>query len=170
LLVLAYNLRMKLAGKRFGRFFCSDADGFAVGHVDECGGDFSPVAEFQSALAQSASGDHAYGVGGAAVDLDEGYEALAVFAVGIVDPEFLQTQHGQTNAEHLAGTEMAVGLFGIAEVFVEGFHKKAVSFQLNTAWEAAAFKTAAFKTMRGGLLSPPAYSILRDFDQDARFS
>jgi hypothetical protein len=75
--------------------------------------------------------------------------------VGIVDPEFLQTQHGQTNAEHLAGTEMAVGLLGVAEVFVEGFHNKAVSFQpsafsLTPCGKPRPFKTAACKTMRGG--------------------
>jgi hypothetical protein len=55
----------------------------------------------------------------------------------------------------LAGTEMAVGLLGIAEVFVEGFHKKAVSFQpsafsLTPRGRPRPFKTAACQTMRGG--------------------
>jgi len=119
---------MQPAGERFGRFFCGYADGFAVGHVHEGGSDFSPVAEFQGTLAEAASGDDGYGVGGAAVDLYERDEALAVSAVRIVDAEFLKAQHGKTHAEDLAGAEVAVGFLGIAEVFVEGFHKPAISY------------------------------------------
>ena len=71
------------------------------------------------------------GVGGAAVDLDEGDEALAVFSVRIVDAEFLQAEHGEAHAQDLAGTEVSVGLFGVAKIFVEGFHGKAFSYQLS---------------------------------------
>ncbi len=130
LLVLVFDFRMHLASQRFRRFFGRDADGFAAVHVDECRCNFSPVAELQRALAQAASGDYGDGVGGAAVDLDEGDQTLAVFAVRIVDAEFLQAEHGEAHAEDLAGAEMSVGLFGVAEIFVEGFHGKAVSYQL----------------------------------------
>ncbi len=78
-------------------------------------GHLSPVAEFQGALAETASGDHGDGVGGAAVDFDEGDEALAVFSARVFDAQFVEAQHGQAHAQHLPGAEMAVGLFGFAE-------------------------------------------------------
>ena len=87
---------MHLASQRFRRFFRGDADRFAGVHVHECGGHFAPVAEFQGALAEAASGDHGDRVGGAAVDFDECDEALAVFAARIVDAELLQAEHGET--------------------------------------------------------------------------
>src|SRR5215472_5927516 len=120
---------MHLAGEGFGGFFCGDANRLSALHVDKRCGHFSPVAEFKGALAEPASRDHAYGVGRAAVDFDEGDETLAVFAVRVVDAEFLQTQHREAHAQDLAGTEVTVGLFGVAKVFVEGFHKSALSFQ-----------------------------------------
>jgi hypothetical protein len=58
---------------------------FRRGEIDEGGGHFSPVAEFQGALAETASGDDGDGVGGAAVDFYEGDEALAVFAARVFD-------------------------------------------------------------------------------------
>jgi hypothetical protein len=50
----------------------------------------------------------------------------------------LQSQHRKADSEYLAGAQVAMRLFGVAEVFVEGFHKRsyqlsAVSFQLNIA-------------------------------------
>ncbi len=47
-------------------------------------------------------------------------EPLAVFAVGIVDAEQFQAQHGHAHAEHLPGAQMSVGHFGVAQQFVEG--------------------------------------------------
>ena len=94
----------------------------AVAHVDKRGCDFSPVAKFERALAQPAAGDHRNSIGSAAVDLNEGDEALAVFAEGIVDSEFDEAQHRQPDTEHLSGAEVPVCSFGIAEIFVERFH------------------------------------------------
>src|ERR1700728_330733 len=123
---------MHFAGESLGRFFGCDAHCFAGVHVHERGRNFSPVAKFQSALAQAAAGDYGNGIGGTAIDLDEGNKSFAVFTARIVDAEFTQAEHRQAGAENLPGAEMSVGLLGIAEVFVEGLHKKlsAVSFQL----------------------------------------
>ena len=43
-------------------------------------------------------------------------------AARIFDAEFLESQHGEANAEDLSGAEMAVGDFGFAEISVEGKH------------------------------------------------
>ena len=83
---------MHLASQGLRRFLRGDADCLAAVHVDECGGDFAPVAKLQRALAQAASGDDGDGVGGAAVDFDEGDEALSVFSLRIVDAELLQAR------------------------------------------------------------------------------
>jgi hypothetical protein len=69
------------------RFSCHDAYRAAALQVDKRCRDFSPVAELQRALAEAAAGYDRDGIGGAAVDLDVGDEALAVFAGGIVDAE-----------------------------------------------------------------------------------
>ena len=93
--------------------------------VDEGGGHLAPVAELEGALAEAAAGDDGDGVGGAAVDLDEGDEAFAVGideAFGVVDAEALAAEHGHADAEDLAGAEVAVGDFGFAEEGVEGLH------------------------------------------------
>ena len=64
--------------------------------VDEGGGHFAPVAEFEGAFADAGASDDADGVGGAAVDFDEDDGAFAVgvevavveeFAAGLVDVE-----------------------------------------------------------------------------------
>ena len=62
-----------------------NANGFAGTDVDEGGGHLAPVAELEGALAEAAAGDDADGVGGAAVDFDEGDEAFAVVAARVVD-------------------------------------------------------------------------------------
>src|ERR1700690_645786 len=115
------------ASERFGRLFGGDANRFAGAYVlysqiDERRGHLSPVAKFQGALAETASGDHGDGVGGAAVDFDEGDQTLAIFSARIFDAELLKPQHGQANAEHLPGAEMAVSDFGFAKIFVKGKH------------------------------------------------
>ena len=117
------------ARQLLGRFFRGDADGFASAHVfyseiDEGRGHLSPVAEFQGALSEAASGHHGDGVGGAAVDFDEGDEALAVFFITarVLDAQLFEAQHGQAHAQDLPRAEMAVGSFGFAKVVVEGEH------------------------------------------------
>ena len=65
-------------------------------------------------MAQSAAGDDGDGVGGAAIDLDEGNEALAVGAFRSVNTEALAAEHCHAHAEDLTGAEMAVGNLSFA--------------------------------------------------------
>jgi len=137
LLVFVFDVGVEVAGALLGGFEGGDADGFVDGgvvlggerrgEVDEGGGHFAPVAEFDGALAEAAAGDDGDSVGGAAIDFDEGDEALAVFRVdetlGVVDAEALATQHRESDAEDLTGAEVAVGDFGLMEESVEGLHK-----------------------------------------------
>src|SRR5260370_42474090 len=94
--------------------------------MDEGGGHLAPVAELDGALDKAAAGDDGDGVGGAAVDFDEGDEALAVLwideAFGVVDAEALAAEHVQADAEDLTGATMAVGDFGFVAEGVEGLH------------------------------------------------
>ncbi len=93
-----------------------------IAQINEGRGHLSPVAKFQGALSETASGDHGDGVGGAAVDFDERDQTLAIFSARVFDAQLLQSQHGQAHAENLAGAEMAVGEFGFAKIIVEGKH------------------------------------------------
>src|SRR5216684_1475252 len=120
---------MHLARQRLRRFFGRDADGFAAAHIHESRRHLSPVAKLQRALAQAATSDHRDGVSSTPVNLNEGDESLAILAVRIVDAEFLQAEHREPHAKNLPGTEVSVGLFGVVDVFVEGFHK--FSYQLS---------------------------------------
>src|SRR3954453_5728045 len=97
-----------------------------VFEVDERSSHLSPVAEFQSAFAEAAASDYADRVGGAAIDLNESHGALAVFALGIIYAEFLQTQHSHADAKDLSCAKMAVGDFSFVEEFVKGFHDASI--------------------------------------------
>ncbi len=123
LLILVCDFRMHLASQGLRGFFGCDADRLAGADVDKSRCDFSPIAKLQGTLAQAATRDDGHGIGGAAVDLDEGDESLAVLASWIVDTQLLETQHRQTHAEDLSGAKMAVSLLGITKIFVKGFHK-----------------------------------------------
>ena len=60
---------------------------------------------------------------------------------GVVDAELLQAEHGEAHAENLSGAEMSVGLFSVAEVFVDGVHRAALSlsaFGGSLKWHPAA--------------------------------
>ena len=83
--------------------------------IDKCRRHLPPVAKLQRPLAQPAAGYDADRVGGAAVNLHKRDEALAIFAVRIVDAQQFQSKHGQTHAQHLPGTEMSVSYFGLAQ-------------------------------------------------------
>jgi hypothetical protein len=77
----------------------------------------------------------------------------------IINAKFLQAQHCEAHAQDLPGTDVSVGLFSVAEIFVEGFHRKscqlsAVSFQLNIA----------------SSFSSPADAVFGDFHEDAGIS
>ncbi len=104
-----------------GGFFGGDSYGAAGFEVDESGGDFAPVAEFEGTLAEAAVGHERDGIGDAAVDLDVGDEPLAL-GDGVVNAEFAQAEHGEAHAKDLPGAQMAVGLCGEVEVFGKGFH------------------------------------------------
>jgi len=133
LLVFVFDLRVEIAGALLGGFEGGDADAFVRGgaivewiqgevQIDEGGGHLPPVAEFESTLAEAAAGDDGDGVGGAAIDFDEGDETLAVGGAGLGDAEALAAEHGEADAEDLAGAEVAVGELGLAEEVVEGLH------------------------------------------------
>jgi hypothetical protein len=124
--VLVLDAGKEFAGTVFGGLSGGDADGASAfnwgrqaevragraAEVDEAGGHFAPVAEFEGALAEAASGDDGDGVGGAAINLDEGNEALAVGrlrATRVVDAEQAAAEHSHANSEHLAGAEVSVG-------------------------------------------------------------
>jgi len=136
-----FHLRIKFVGAGFGAFESGDADGAGSGkirlrrfgggagaEVDEGGGHLAPVAKFEGALAEAAGGDDGDGVGGAAIDFDDGDEALAVGVEGavgemagarVVNVEPVKGEHGHADAEDLAGAEMAVSGFGFVEEGVE---------------------------------------------------
>src|SRR4030081_3683243 len=114
---------MHLSRQRLGRFFGSDADGFAAADIHESRRNFSPVAKLQRAFPKAATSDNGDSVSSAAVNLNEGDETLAIFAVRVVDAELLQPEHREPHAKNLPGTKMSVGLFGVADIFVEGFHE-----------------------------------------------
>ena len=84
-MAFVFNFRMKLARKIPRILERDDANARAGGEIDEGCGHLSPVAEFERALSQSAAGDHADRVRGAAVDLDIRNEPLAVGAKRIFD-------------------------------------------------------------------------------------
>lgn len=134
LLILIFDVWVELAGALLGRLECRDTNSFVGGgiavhlergvEVDEGGGHLSPVAELQGSLAQAAAGDDGDGVGGTAVDFDEGDEALAVGGAGLGDAETPATEHGEPHAEDLSGAEVAVGELGLMKEIVEGLHRR----------------------------------------------
>ena len=105
---------MHLAGQRLRTLFGCDANGLAGFQVNKRGRHFSPVAEFQCALAKAASGDDGNRVSHATINLNVGNQAFAVCAAGIVDAEQFEPQHRHANAEDLPGAQVSVGFFSIA--------------------------------------------------------
>src|SRR6185437_12233329 len=98
---------MQRTGKFFRRITGGNANGADLGQVlsgqvDERRGHLAPVAELERALTEPAAGDDPDGVGGAAVDFNEGDEALAVAAARLVDTQTPAAEHGHPNAENLA--------------------------------------------------------------------
>ena len=82
----------------------------------------APVAKFECALAQPATGDDADGIGGAAVDFDEGDQSLAVPPARVLDAQAGTSQHCQANAQDLTRAEMSMGDFGFFEKIFESWH------------------------------------------------
>jgi hypothetical protein len=144
LLVLVFDVRVEVAGALFGGLEGGDAKGFVDGgvalgregrrEIDEGRGHLAPVAKFYGALAESAAGDDGDGVGGAAVNLDKGDEALAVDALWVVDAEAFAAKHSHADAEDLASAQVAVGDFGFAEESVEGLHNLMILLAAGLGW------------------------------------
>ena len=133
LLGVALEVGVESSGEVFGGFESDDAEGLVIVavergiEVDEGGGHLAEVAELEGALADAAAGNDADCVGGAAVDFDEGDEALAVgvegavgqvAGAGVLDTEGGEREHGHADTENLAGAKMAVGEFGVVEQVV----------------------------------------------------
>ena len=135
LLGVLFEAGVEFFGEVFGGFEGYDAEGLVVVvaeglvEVDEGGGHFAKVSEFEGSLADSCGGDYTDGVGGTAVDFYEDYEALAVGVEGavgegslawVVDAQAGEREHGHADAEDLAGAEVAVGELCVVEKIVEG--------------------------------------------------
>ena len=112
-----------MAGQFAGVFEGYDAHAAARYEIDECCGHFAPVAELEGTLAEPAAGDEADCIGGAAVDFDKGYEALAIGTAGVGDSQALKTEKGHAHAEDLPGAQVAVRCFSFHEKFVERFQR-----------------------------------------------
>src|ERR1700691_126936 len=121
LCVLVGDLRKHFAGALFGVFERYHTYRAIRLQVAKSGGDFAEIAELQRALAQPASRDHRYGVGGATVDLDERHQALAMLAQRVVQVQQLQAIDRHAQSQDLPGADVAMGLFGQRHIFVKGF-------------------------------------------------
>ena len=131
LLIFVGNFRMYLPRECLRGFLRSHTDRFPSVDIYKSSRNLAPVTEFQGTFSQPASGDHCNCICRAAVDLDEGYQALAIFSVRVIDCEFSQSEHRKPHPKHLSGTDVAVRLFSIAKIFFEGFHKAAFNCQLS---------------------------------------
>ena len=89
--------------------------------INERGGHFAPVAEFQRALTQPAIGDQRHGIRHAAVDLHVCNDALAL-GDRIFDPQLLQPQHRQPHSQHLPRAQMSMRNRRKFQIFSECFH------------------------------------------------
>ena len=90
--------------------------------VDEGCRHLAPVAKFERPFAQPATGDDADGIGGAAIDLDEGDQALAVPSARFLDAQARASQHRHTHAQHLARAQMSMGDPGFFKKLIESWH------------------------------------------------
>ncbi len=120
--VLFGDLRMESARGFLGRFAGSDAHGASGLEVGEGGRHLAPVEKLQRPLAQPAAGHHGDGVGGAAVDLDEGDKALAILAARVDEAEAFASEHRHPHAQHLAGAQVAVRRFGLVQQLFKAIH------------------------------------------------
>jgi hypothetical protein len=139
LLWIFFEIGVEFFGAGFGAFESDDPEAFVVVavelcvEVDEGCGHLAEVTQLERALAYTAAGDYADGVGGAAVDLNEGDEAftvgveIAVCIVArtwIVDSEAREREHGHADTKNLSGAEMSVGDLGVVEKVVKrGRHR-----------------------------------------------
>ncbi len=68
---------------------------------------------FKSAFAETAAGDDADRIRRTTIYFDKRDEALAVDAVRIFNAKLFQSEHRHAYAQHLARTEMPMGVGGI---------------------------------------------------------
>jgi hypothetical protein len=120
--VLVCYLRVQLASQVFGRLAGRYADGPVRFQINKGGCHFAPIAKLESALAQPATGDHCNGVGGAAVDFNEGDQAFAILASWFLDAQAAASEHCQTDAQDLPCAEMSVGNSGFFKEIIESRH------------------------------------------------
>jgi hypothetical protein len=111
----ALDLGMKLPGKIAGIFKRDNAYALAGRKIDKRGGHLSPVAELQSALTEPTTGDGADGVGGAAIDLNEGNKPLSICAERIGDAQRIKSENSHAHTQNLAGTHMPMRNFGLLQ-------------------------------------------------------
>ena len=122
LLILVVDFRVQLTRSFPGGFASRDAHGAAAFDIDKRRRHLAPVAKLQRAFAETAAGDDGDGIRGAAVNLHEYDQALAIFSARIGQAESSASQHRHTHAEHLAGAEMAVGNFRFLQQLVHILH------------------------------------------------
>lgn len=80
-----------------------DADGALILEIDEGGGHFAPVAEFQGTSAEPTAGNEADSIGGAAVNFNVCEQAFSVASMGLGNSEPLETKQGHAHPEYLTG-------------------------------------------------------------------
>src|SRR5262249_24881086 len=87
--VLVLNLGIHVARGQLGALLSCHSNGAILPQIAKRSRHLAEVAKLQRPLTQPAAGDDGDGVGGAAVDLDEGHQALAILAGRVVDAEQL---------------------------------------------------------------------------------
>ena len=124
LLVLVLDLGMHLARQRLRAFSGGDANRSSGAKIDERRRDLAPVAELQRALAQAASGDNADGVSRAAVDLDEGDEPLAIFAVGSSMPSSSRPSIARRTPRTCPAQRWPWAISASRTIFIQTLHER----------------------------------------------
>ena len=97
----------------------------AFAQIAESRSYFPEIAKFQGSLSQAAAGHHRDSIGHAAIDLDEGHQALSVGARGVIQGEHAQTIKGHPQAQNLPGAQVSVGLLRQLFVLFQGFQRHA---------------------------------------------
>jgi hypothetical protein len=120
--VLVFYFGVQLASQVLGSFPGRDADSAMGFKVHKGGRHLAPIAKFKRTLAQTATGDHPNGIGGAAVDFDEGNQAFAILASWLLDAQAVASEHCQTDTQHLPGAKMSVGNSGFFKKIIESRH------------------------------------------------
>jgi len=130
-----FEMGEELRGAVLAGFQGRKANGFSGFQIAKRSGHFSVIKKLEGAFSEAAAGDDPDGIGGAAVDFNEGDEAFAVGAEGVVEAEEGEAVDGHADAEDLAGAEVAVGGAGEFFVFGERFQHGAAPSGFNAIVE-----------------------------------